>query len=520
MVQYYTTTMPRSIDSALDFSRIEVIGGREKGLALGLFLAVCATAIVSAVAPARTAIAVLALATAFVLTVRYATAGLYILIALAPFTGLVLDFSQYAWSQDIPYLRSIDAPWVDAWAVFLLGAVIVRWVVANTNPHPNPLPASRTRQGEGVKKSSLSLVGEGQGEGTLLRQSLFFFLPFLLVSFLSTFNADPDLFLRSVKYAARPILFFFVAFVALPVHLIATKEILRKCLLILYGAGLAGALMGVISLFTVEPFFGVWRRATTLTFGGFAPFAYNHNLLAEWLVVVAPIAVYMIKRERNERRARIFFMLAVFLIAVALATLARTAWIALAVEGLLYGALLKKGKLTAVLRRAALPALVILLPLVVYMMLFSASPLVRSSTATRLDLTRIALTHFARNPVLGSGAGAFIPLVEETKVFRLEYGDPLDAHGVIQKLMAEEGILGLAAFFLFVAWALFAIYRAYALRPSGSASRMLMLLLFVSAVGGFTYQLFNTSYYNSKLWIPIGVALAAAGLFGTRKTEA
>lgn len=499
--------MSRTIDSALDFSRVEIVGGREKGLAWGLALSILATAVVSASVPARTAIAVLAIAVAFVLMVRFITAGLYFLVALAPFTGLVLDFSRYGWSRDIPYLRAIDLPWVDAWAVFLLGAAMARSILSLRAQRSNPTTSMRSPRAD-------SRIGSrDDNKSNLLRQSFLFFLPFLLVSFFAAFNAPADFFLHSIKYAARPILFFFIMFVALPVHLIANKKILRKCLWILYGTGLAGAFMGFVSFFAVEPFFGVWRRATTLTLGGLAPFAYNHNLLAEWLVIVAPIAVYMIKRETRERRARIFFIVAVCVIAVALSTLARTAWIALAVEGLVYLLLIENRRMTAMLRTAALPALVILLPLVVYMMLFSASPLVRSSTATRLDLTRIALTHFARNPILGSGAGAFIPLVEETKVFRLEYGDPLDAHGVIQKLLAEEGILGLTTFFLFVVWVLFALYRAYAVRPSASATRMLMLLLFVSVVGGFTYQLFNTSYYNSKLWIPVGVALAAARVF-------
>jgi len=132
-----------------------------------------------------------------------------------------------------------------------------------------------------------------------------------------------------------------------------------------------------------------------------------------------------------------------------------------------------------------------------------------SSTENRLLLTQIAWRALAAQPLVGYGPGTFVTLVENNVRFTAKYGDPLDSHGVWQKLIAEVGSLGTAAFALFVGLIFWNLYRALKIYKREA---QLLLPLTVAVLGGFIYQWFNTSYYKGKLWVPIAVALAGMNL--------
>ena len=235
--------------------------------------------------------------------------------------------------------------------------------------------------------------------------------------------------------------------------------------------------------------------------------------MAEVLVAVLPLAFYLFIRGSGQAK-KFYFFSSLLIATIALLTFARAAWLALATQLLIYFLLSHSGKEKLHhLRQWALPALLIV-PLAVYMFLFSISPIVQSSNSTRLDLTGIAWTYFKLHPWLGNGVGTFVPLVESTRLFTVEYGDPLDAHGVIQKLMAEQGLLGLIAFFVFVGWILGRIWRGH--HAADSEHKLLLLCLFMSVSGSLVYQLFNTSYYNAHLWLPVGLALATIKLYDSK----
>ncbi len=441
--------------------------------------------------------------------------GLYLTVFLAPFLGLVIVFSRFEWTQTIPYLQNIDGPMADFVVMLLFGAMMLKilWQYRHRLLIGAPL----------------------HGVG------FWYFFPFFLSGILSLFNVSYDQFGGSLKYLLRPILFFYLMWICLPVILIDSEKVLNRVIKIFFWTGLLSALMGLISLFISPSVFGFWRRAAPLAFWGFAPLAYNHNLLAEVLVAVAPLAFYLFVSSQNrhpelvsgshQKNIQKFYFLSFILITtIALFTFARAAWLALAVELLIYlfaskawfqlwpsatrGTTREAGggvPRSSEARAGTFIAICLILPLLIYMLLFSFSPIVRSSNATRLDLTGIALTYFKIHPLVGNGVGTFLPLVEQTRLFTVEYGDPLDAHGVIQKLMAEQGLLGLITFFIFVGWIISRLYQGWQLAEE--KHRLLLLCLFLSVSGGLTYQLFNTSYYNAHLWLPVGIALAGVKIF-------
>ena len=81
-----------------------------------------------------------------------------------------------------------------------------------------------------------------------------------------------------------------------------------------------------------------------------------------------------------------------------------------------------------------------------------------------------------------------------------------------QKLAAETGAFGLVAFAL----ALFSFVRLMSLgirRFAEGAERQALLFLSVGAGGAVAYQFFNTTYWSAKLWLPLGIALAAGNIF-------
>jgi len=430
----------------------------------------------------------------------------YLLIFLAPFIGLVMDWHSFDWTRQIPYLGSFDAPVADFLAMIVLAGVFLKLLL---------LSFSRCHS-EHSEESSRNNIAQISRLSKILhftqddKIGLLFFLPFFIISALSLWQVAPDQFNTSLKYLLRPILFFYLMWVALPIILIDSEKILNKAIKIFFCAGSLSAVMGFISLFSGQSIFGFWQRATPISFWGLAPLGFNHNLLAEVLVAALPLAFYLFVRHFGQAK-KFYFFSALLIATIALLTFARAAWLALAAQLLIYFLLSHNGqeKLHH-LRQWALPALLII-PLAVYMFLFSISPIVQSSNSTRLDLTGIAWTYFKLHPWLGNGVGTFVPLVESTRLFTMEYGDPLDAHGVIQKIMAEQGLLGLIAFFVFVGWVLARIWRGW--KTVVPDNKLLLLCFFMSVSGSLVYQLFNTSYYNAHLWLPVGLALAAVKLY-------
>ncbi len=232
---------------------------------------------------------------------------------------------------------------------------------------------------------------------------------------------------------------------------------------------------------------------------------------------MVPIGVYLLHTTRSAQKRRWLFLANVLIAMIALLTFARTAWIVLGVELLvgmwLYKDELKKVTFAKPIKKLAMLSLIVLLPVIGYMAAISSSQLVAGSTSTRWDLTMIAWEHFKASPIVGNGPGSFIPLVGDTRIFVIEYGDPLDAHGMIQKVIAENGSLGLITWLALLMAVLGMSYAAmkhvHKKHPNDYA---LLGALFVTVVGAMVYQLLNTSYYNAKMWLPIGLLLVGTQL--------
>ncbi len=405
--------------------------------------------------------------------------GLYVLLFLYPLLSWQINLGGYESLQNT-FFANINAPVADFWALLLIAATALHFFRDRV----------RTR---------------------LLLPGLPLFILFFLSALTSLFTvADSDV-ASGVQYIARNILFIYCAYVLLPVNSVRRREELWRGARVLLIVGALATLWGIASLFIVEPFWGVWRRVTPFAIGGWAPFGLFHNDLAEVLVAILPLVFYWQYRETRDAWRKIAFLYATVMTAVTLLTFSRTAWIVLFVQAVIFMALSTRVAWRAVVRRVLPFAAVVVVPITIYMLIFSGSSYVASSTSARVDLARIAMIAFAEHPIIGNGVGTYISLVAGATAFRIEYGPPFDAHGVIQKLAAEQGVLGLITFFLLVGALLMIVYRAWR-SEKDEHYRELLLAMLVMAAGAVVFQVFNTQYYTAKMWMPIGLALAAVAL--------
>jgi len=325
-----------------------------------------------------------------------------------------------------------------------------------------------------------------------------------LASGLSRLLPDPVL---VAKFSLRPILYSYLAFIALPANLIKSRRRLVAVLAILGGVGLFAALNGLIAMFfpTGGGFIG---RAHPMPIFGVSALGENHNSLGDLMVVTVPFTLALAELVRSQRYRRLLHLAAGFMFMVGLLTFSRSTWLVFGLQ-IIFLCLTEWKK--AFKRHAPDIAIaaVLALPLALGMSYFAfASQTAQSSNTTRFVLAGIAQDLFLSSPLLGAGAGSFVDRVGSTNLFVTEFGAPLDSHGFIQKVAAEAGILGLVALFgVFVHLAY--LFREGEKRFFHGPAHRAYLLLVIGASGVLIYQLFDTDYWTGKTWLPIGIALAS-----------
>jgi hypothetical protein len=325
---------------------------------------------------------------------------------------------------------------------------------------------------------------------------------------LSAFSPFQPSAILVAKYAIRPVFWAYLAYVVLTVNLVRSRRRLMMTLGVIAATGIFAALMGFVSLWLTDSPDQILRSAQPLPMFGITPLGDNHNLLAEWLAFTVPATIALTFLTSSKRGRRFLVAAAVLQALICLLTFARTAWIVLAFEAVLLGWFVWREEVKR-WASAIIIAFVFLLPLGLAMTIYSSSATVSGSTSTRLTLTEIALNLWQSSPWIGAGAGTFTDRVGSTRVFVIEYGNPLDSHGLIQKLLAETGVVGLAAMGWFVFAAAWFVYKRVSDFKLHPRERDIFLILSIAAAGALLYQLFNTNYWTGKLWLPIGIMLAS-----------
>lgn len=432
------------------------------------------SALVSQMYPELSLLIIVSVAFLFILSAKLEW-GLYLMAFFLP----VIDWHFVFYRFEIPF--------IDLLALLVLTAFIIRKAYILF-----------------FKKEDFSLVWP------IFWPFVFFFSAIMISGVFSDYPTS------SVWYGIRWVLFPYLAYVLMPVNIIKKGRVLKKTLFFFFVSGVVVSLMGMASIFIGEGMEFV--RVRPLAIFGIFPLGANHNLIAETLVVTSFFTLAFSLWLKNERLKKIINVLVIAQGVVLLATFSRAGWIALFCQVLLY--LFIKGRETF---KKALPVflLVIILsfPLMAYMYRLQNEYSVGvSSTENRLLMYQIAWEGFKERPLLGQGSGDFLELVNQNIRFRAQYGKPLDSHGVWQKILAENGLLGLFAF-VFLVLVIFKELSRELILVRKKRRKMLLLLTSAAVLGIFVMISFNTSYYKGKLFLPIGISLAIVNMIKEERNE-
>jgi O-antigen ligase len=497
-------------------------------------------------------LAVLALFFSILFFYFHPNCGIYLMVLFFPFVGLQFFFGQ---DYNLPLIDIIASLVFIAWILKCFFSVIP----AKAGIQKATRRRVAFRKAKEIKKCHPELVSGytrfrnkfGMTKGFKKSLAIFpgwpIFVLFIAVNLISLFNSY-DLFLSS-KYILRPLAFFYFAFLVLPRNTINSYKILKNILWIFLSLGIFAAAVGIFSLFL--DFGELIPRAKPIAICGWAPLGFNHNALAELLITIIPLNWLLIILNKNETIKKALLLILILMISILLLTFSRTGWICLFLEILLFWYFIYREQTKKLFKK--IPSLSFLILTIIFIFSFLMFQLLTSSVGwqaneNRLFLNEISYEAFSNHPIIGNGAGTFVSLVRANPAYILEYGQPLDSHGVIQKIAVESGILGLIAFLAFIFYILRKLFLAFKNACSAGEdtdprlrlnknifegevapprlqsgyskhSQKILFAFFLVAFASFIFQLFSTSYFIANFWLPIGIALAAVKIIEREKNK-
>jgi O-antigen ligase len=333
-----------------------------------------------------------------------------------------------------------------------------------------------------------------------------------------------------LKYLLRPYLFCYLIYLVLPTNIIKSEKILWRVIAVIYLISLLVASLSLVDYVFFTTASSGLNRLIPFSFGHFQPLGSNQNLLAELLVLAAPLGTLLGLKtyERQKLKAKLILGSVVFLTAILLLTLSRAGWLVLLFQLVFFwliiwpkipDRILYQHKIKKFFRRCLWPFLVLSLTLVFLMLQLLTSPGMASSNANRLLQWKIGLDVLDFSPLLGAGPGSFMEILNRDPYFQYEFGANLEAHGLVLKFLSESGILGFSIFILFLSAILGRAVRILIKLKSSSQEFLILVFLLLASSSAVLFQLFNTSYLTAKMWLPLGILTAATYLYERRIYE-
>jgi len=417
----------------------------------------------------------------------YLPEAIIVLVALSPFIN---------WQIYLPF--NLNAPPADYLGLLIFLAFI--WKIIRTRPK---------QIAEYFKKLYFPQIG--------------WFALFLIIA---VFSASQSYnWQESFKYLARPIIFSYLIYLFLPVNLIKKHHHFIKLIKVYFWVSFTVALL---SLLQSIYFFNLSQlpRITPFFFGNFAPLGVNQNLLAELLVTAIPLGGILLKlTPHNLKVKKLLWFGIIFMVIISILTLSRTAWLAMIlllilVIGLFYLETKKdfnlKMKLKKHYSKLTLPFCLIILGLIGIAIPFFKTETVALSNANRLMQWQAGLDTSSLKPLWGSGPGSFMGVLSSDRFFMREFGNSLDAHGWPLKILTEEGILGLITFIVFLIAFLYDKVKFFISRKNRT-HKIIIAYAFMAAVVAIFFQLFTTSYFTPKMWLPLGILAVTQKIYRNNK---
>ncbi len=343
---------------------------------------------------------------------------------------------------------------------------------------------------------------------------------FFLSAVLSIINSADVCF--SLIYLFRFLAFCYIVFVVLPANTVKTKQQLKNVMIVFVCSVLIS--FGIQFLYILKGGFQVDFRGfvSSVEFFGVYPFSSNHNLLAEVYALGLFPAIYLAYIEENKYR-KFIYMMAMFVIFMAnIFILSRASFLAslvgVAAIFILYpfvkeNKFFKRGLFEMGFRTVIFVMLIgVLLGVFTNFLSARDEKEVDSSDESRYEMSVSSVKMFKKHPVIGNGISTFKELLSQDKEYTGKWYLVLDSHGVVQKIVAEQGVFGVMSFGLLVL-TLFVIYIKAIKNIKSLEDRTSLTIIFGMLVCALFMQLFNTTYYTHRMWFPIGIYVSAIYVF-------
>lgn len=341
-----------------------------------------------------------------------------------------------------------------------------------------------------------------------IRFPLFFpFFLFLGANLLSLLNSHTPL--SGLYYILRWPFLLYVIYIFLPTNIIKKEKELKAVVWSLVLISFIIMISGWLSLLG-QDWHNSFFRLNSISFWGIYPFGVNHNLIAESLNIASFLWLALALWTKENRLKRLYQALFLLTIISAIMTFSRSSWITIFVQALIY-LFYRYRHINREQGKSLILGIMIIalasLPVFWRMDVLQADN--TSSTENRVLLTEIAYNSWQEKPWLGQGSGSFTTLVANNIRFRAKYGDPIDSHGFLQKIIAENGLIGMLTWLFLI---LVIVKKAAQSINKYMNKAPWLLALWTAAAGGLFFQIFNTSYYKGKVWLIITLSLIAVDI--------
>ncbi len=292
------------------------------------------------------------------------------------------------------------------------------------------------------------------------------------------------------EYLKAIIIYFLV------INLIDSKKVIKYIYVVIVG------ISTILALYAIYKFFNSVQAAMRLSVGERDP-----NLFAMILLTAIPIAVSLMKNQRNRVLKFIFFIISIIISATILMTFSRGGMIALGTVILWIVYNERKRKFFPIV-------LILFFCALIYFFVAQFGEykeLIRLVTKDRSFLQRLQLYKggiqmFLSNPIFGVGLGNFI--VWSTRYTGLVMS--LYAHNIFLHIAAETGVGGLISYCLILGSAWFSLFKNQKIAINMDDSKLINLIvgLKISMFGFFMAGMFLSQHLNKVLWILLGLSIA------------
>jgi tetratricopeptide (TPR) repeat protein len=335
-------------------------------------------------------------------------------------------------------------------------------------------------------------------------------------------------------------LFFNCIFMFYLTLLVLRKEThIKATIYLLFAVAGLASLYGILQYWGIEP---IWGKQIN-PFGGRCISTFgNPAFLGSFLVVLLPAGLVQIMLTRNKKNRFFFFLTTSLMFTALIATSTRSSWLGFAFSLLVLIIFLWRKNPAG--RLKGFIGLLLIIGIIAAALIFTAPgrkvvqertdsifhvDKISSSGSQRLLVWQVAFDIFHDQPVLGTGwwtLKIFYPWYQGKYLLLPQYAPlknyTLQAHNHILQLLAETGILGLAAFIWLWAVLIGSAVKIYR-KTENENHALLITALLAGILGMLLDNMLNvTLYYPSPamvFWIATGMIFAIGHLKEDKKEE-